>query len=76
MNLQVLKMKGNLARNFSLWPLAAEARVRVQVSLCGICNGQSGTETGFSPRLSLFFLSVSFHVFSPYSRIELRAYVP
>jgi hypothetical protein len=30
-------------------PLAAESRVRSRVSLCGICCGQSGTVTGFSP---------------------------
>jgi hypothetical protein len=30
-------------------PLTAEARVRARVNPCGICGGQSGIGTGFSP---------------------------
>jgi hypothetical protein len=35
-------------------PLTEEAWVRVLVNPCGICGGQSGTGTGFSPSSSAF----------------------
>jgi hypothetical protein len=43
-----------MAQAVSRRPLTADARVRSRVSTCGICGGQSGTGTGFSPSTSIF----------------------
>jgi hypothetical protein len=43
-----------MAQVVSRRPLTAEARVRARVNPCGICGGQSGTGTGFSPSSSFF----------------------
>jgi hypothetical protein len=43
-----------MAQAVSRRPPTAEARVRSRVSACGICGGQSGTGTGFSPSSSGF----------------------
>jgi hypothetical protein len=47
-----------MAQVFSRRPLTAEARVRDQVSPCGICDGQIVTGTGFSPSSSVSPVSV------------------
>jgi hypothetical protein len=38
-----------MAQVVSRRPLTAEARLRDRVNPCGVCGGQSGTGTGFSP---------------------------
>jgi hypothetical protein len=43
----------DMAQDVSCWPLTAEARVRVRVNPCWICDGQSGIGTGFSPSSSV-----------------------
>jgi hypothetical protein len=43
-----------MAQAVSCQPLTAEAWVHAWVSLCGICEGQGGTGTGFSPSSLVF----------------------
>jgi hypothetical protein len=43
-----------MAQVVSRRPLTEEACVRARVNPCGICGGQSGTGTGFSPSSSVF----------------------
>jgi hypothetical protein len=43
-----------MAQVVSLWPFNAEA----WVSPCGVCGGQSGTGTGFSPSSSVFPVNI------------------
>jgi hypothetical protein len=48
-----------MAQAVSHRPVTAEVRVRSRVTSCGICCGQSGTGTGFSPSTSV--LPCRFH---------------
>ena len=41
--------------------ITTKAKARSQVSPFGMCGGQNGTGTDFSPNTSGFPLSVSFH---------------
>jgi hypothetical protein len=43
-----------MAQVVSRRPLTAQARSRARVNPCGICGGQSGSGTGFSPSSSVF----------------------
>jgi hypothetical protein len=43
-----------MAQAVSRRPLTAEARFRSRLCPYGICGGQSGTGTGFSPSTSVF----------------------
>jgi hypothetical protein len=49
-----LQLSRAMAQAVSRRSPAAEARVRSRVSAFGICGGQSGTGTGFSPSTSVF----------------------
>jgi hypothetical protein len=48
-----------MAQAVSRQPVTAEAWVRSRFGPCGICGGQSGTGTGFSPSTSV--LPCQFH---------------
>jgi hypothetical protein len=47
-----------MAQAVSLWPVTAEALVRVRVNPWEICGRQSGIGTGFSSSASVFPVSI------------------
>jgi hypothetical protein len=47
-----------MAQAFSRRTLTADARVRARFVVCGICGGQCGTETGFTPSYSVFPVNI------------------
>jgi hypothetical protein len=51
-----------MAQVVSRRPPTAEARVRARVNPCGICGGQSGTGTSFSPSSSVFPCQYQTHI--------------
>jgi hypothetical protein len=51
-----------MAQAVSRRPLTPEACVCFRVNSCGICGGQSGTGTGFSPSCSPFLSYYHFTV--------------
>jgi hypothetical protein len=55
-----------MAQAVSRQPLITEARVRAAIGPCGICGGQNGTGTGFSPSSSVFpcqyYSTVALHI--------------
>jgi hypothetical protein len=54
----IMKLGRAMAQAARLRPLTAGARVRARDSLCEICGGQSGTETGFSQNSRFFPVSI------------------
>jgi hypothetical protein len=48
----------DIAQAVSRRPLTAEARIRAQVSSCGICDGRSGSDTGFVCEFLVFLVNV------------------
>jgi len=43
-----------MAQAVNHWPLTKGVQAQSQANTHGICRGQSGTKTGYSPRTSVF----------------------
>jgi hypothetical protein len=72
--LPYLLIRGHaIAQTVSRWLPTAAARVRAQVSSCGICGGQSGVGAGFL-RVLRFPLSSLFPPTAPHSSFIIRGW--
>ena len=62
-----LKLNLLINQEVSRRPVIVESRIQSQASSCGICDGQSGNETSFSPSASVSSVCIIPATSAPYS---------